>query len=432
MTKDFNQQTKAHAEAVSSKEELRSRIKKTVKGPSVIMDRINEAQSKKYMVEERKISKAIAEMLPDHPRNAERLSDPEQLAAISATSADLPLRFMSSLVDTVKVRIKLRHGDLARCKNTVKASRHSGFLVTSKFKTTVTIFSLSDRKSLTIEMSVPKVLTGQNIAGIEDVRKAALEGIKWTLKRMGLKPSYDERMDLKNFLFELLRVDIAAHCDCLTVLRAQALMVALRAHLCAGTREFSTYGGFETLYVCQHSRHHTLCIYLKGRELKAKKKHIPLEVYSRDFLAKRAESMVRFELTIRSQELRAKGLHKPTAWTEGVARKLLQQHVDNLTPLIGTIVDLTGMDKLGGLVLERFKLWLMGDVAAFDQSADMRRKQRKAIKDATGVDINSPWSVQRQSEAVTNAQAILKYGFGFRSWDDKWEGLKAGCSSGSN
>lgn len=205
-----------------------------------------------------------------------------------------------------------------------------------------------------------------------------------------------------------------------------ALMMALRAHLCARAKDLGTYGGYETLYEGQHSRFLTTAAYLKGVELSAPGHEMSIDVFGRDFLAMRAASMVRFSLTLRSPALRHKGLQNAGDWTDEIARELMLKHIEGMTPLHGTVIDLKGLSNLKGLVAARLKLWLMGDLTAFEQSADMKRKQRATIKAVTGIDINSPFSVQRQKEAIVSVQAILAEGFGFRSREDKWASLQEG------
>lgn len=67
----------------------------------------------------------------------------------------------------------------------------------------------------------------------------------------------------------------------------------------------------------------------------------------------------------------------------------------------------------------------MGNKSLFDRlSKDARRKQQALIREATGIDINSAFTAERQREAVLTAQAIMKRGVIYRDHKAMWEQLK--------
>lgn len=384
---------------------------------------VNRSQRLQYALEHSQQLEGLCEAFPNDQKMIEQFGATDFLVGIAQTPDGQPKRFFSSGVDTVKVRFALAHRDLGRYKRTQKSTRHGGFLVKGKWDSVATVFGSKDGQTMTVELSIPKFLTGQNIVSTHDVAEATVEAVERVISTMELKPTMDERKSIRKRELTLLRVDFAAHCDCITKPRALALAVALRAYLSGRSKEMSTYGFIQTLYDSQHSRHRSVRMYLKGEELKAKGHEMSLDIDGREFLVGRADALVRFELTLRSQGLRTKGLNKLANWTSDIGQELLQGYVDNLTPLHSSAVDLAGMGKLTGVTLLRFQLWLRGDLNAFEQSSDARRKQKKEILNATGIDIDNPLSIHRQAEIVQSAQAILNYGFGFQSRKE-WAKLK--------
>lgn len=387
-------------------------------------------QKQKYETEIKQIKGNLKNMLPDSLNMVQTLSDPNALEAVCALPRQHSGRFWSTLIDTVRLKIPIRIKDLSECKNTSKSKvRTYQYLVEGKFGTSATVWKSRDGSQLWVEFSVSKFLTGQNVAGICDMQMACRDGLQHLFTRMGLKLDEYQAERIQDLGFELVRVDIAVHCDCLIELRAHGLMVALRSHFAGSCKDMSTYNGFETLYDSQHSKYRTLCVYNKGRELQAKGRSIGHDVYSRDFLARRAKSLIRFELTFRKPALVNKKLTKPKDWTPEIIEQLLRDELKRVVPSLESVPYVGGMEKLSGITLVRFKLWLLGDATAFMQNEDTRRKQRKAVRDATGVDIFNPVSARLQREAIKNAAQILEHGLNFRSWEKKWSQLKRGNNS---
>ena len=82
-------------------------------------------------------------------------------------SATQQKKFLSSLFDTVKVKVRVRHENLYLLKQE-KASKiiyaDRQYRVRGRFKGTFAIIASADKgESLYIEASIPKFLTGQNI-----------------------------------------------------------------------------------------------------------------------------------------------------------------------------------------------------------------------------------------------------------------------------
>ena len=250
------------------------------------------------------------------------------------------------------------------------------------------------------------------------------------MKILGIKPQPDELEKLKAYDIRLYRVDLAVHCDCKTAVRRHILMMALRVHMAGSTKDFSTYSYFETLYAGQHSENRTLSVYMKMLEIKSQKKKskaMPANVYRREGLLKHAKNLIRFEMTLRSSALKEYGMDNLSHWSDAKASALLEGYIDEFTPRKAFAIELSGLralEKSAPITAARLKLWLLGDMTAFTQSADTRRKQRKMILDATGIDINSPFSVARQAEAIMTAKSILDCGLRFKDRSNEWDDLK--------
>ena len=379
-------------------------------------------QDGRYKEEQEERTRALNEALPASPELAEQLASGVELLKLAQLPPDAPKRFCSSLIDTVTVRLHMKHSPLDGYPKLRSAGR--GYVAKSRFGTTATLFSSPMHDALTIEGSAPKFLTGQNIAGIEDMRGLCAEYVLKVLQSARINVNEGVRKMIDAGDYELMRADLAAHCDCLTPERAMALMIALRDSFVGTVGAFSTYGYFETLYADQHSGHRSLKVYQKGLEVKVAGHGIPMGVYSREFLLQRAAALVRFEVTMRRPGLATRHIDTVADWTRDTGRNLLNDYVDKIMNLGGISINVNGLERLTELTRTRLKLWLLGDRTAFDETKDTYRRHRKAVLDATGIDIRKSVTPKRQAETVATAKAIFEHGFGFRDRSEKWDLLK--------
>jgi hypothetical protein len=335
--------------------------------------------------------------------------------------------FLSFLVDTVRVVIKVQHLPLSELTAGNPNVKRNGFKFVVRCPQTggtVQVISRQQRSALILEFSIPKFLTGQNVIGHLKLHWGCMDGIRKALMLLGICPTLRERIAIIRGNYRLTRVDVTAHVDCRTAERADALMVALRNFIPAFGHDVSMYG-FDTLYVGQHSKRRTLKIYHKGRELMKKYRAIPAHVYGSRFLTRKAESLVRLELVLRRLELSGLNLASPRNWDKKVAQMLMTRWVDVLTRADGLLPDVQGIEQLSRVMQTKLRGWLFGDAVAFSHGVtrDTYREGRNKVLKATGIDIHIPLSPELQAAFVTTIRDLFKEGFGFRTHEKKWDRL---------
>ncbi|MEJ1166391.1 phage/plasmid replication protein, II/X family [Variovorax sp. CCNWLW186] len=329
--------------------------------------------------------------------------------------------FKSSLFDTMKVKIELP----AKAVKELHASvlKHDGynFKVPGPFPGCIaTIFSRPSEKIVYIEAS-PKFLTGQNVVGIEDAHQLTSEIITSALVRAGLSISQALAQRVEEGTYELLRADFVAHCDCGSPGRLHAVMLALR-HLAVGTARDVSFYGVDTLYIGQHSRRKSLKIYNKGSELSVRP--IPEGVPNRTKLTSKAQSLLRFEIVLRAEELKRLGRSDPKALTAEIARGFMQRQFDFVTRAGGIIPDLALASNLSRACQAKLRAWVLGDTSAFAGSPTTLASNRRQVLATTGIDVASPIDAETQRLAVMAVRDVLRDGVGFKAHPKRWEQLK--------
>ena len=343
--------------------------------------------------------------------------------------------FHSVLIDTAKVKLRVKHPPLAELAQNNANVKQDGYKFLIKCPLTgacVQMFSQENCQALLLEFSVPKFLTGQNIVGHLNLHAGVLAAIKKAFKLLGFLPSPEERAAIGRGEYAVTRVDVAVHVDCGSSEHAQALMIALREYIVSNAGDVSLYG-LETGYIGQGSKRRTLKWYLKGTELKKKGRAIPAHVHGCEYLTKVADRLVRFELTLRGKELARLGLTSPMAWNEGVAKKQLLPWLFKLKQAEGVLPDANGINRLSPVMQNKLRLWLLGDVLAFSRgvSKDAYRDARKKVKTATGLDIELARSPELQAAAFTTIRQLFERGLGFKTYEEKWGLLVQSAHQGS-
>lgn len=335
--------------------------------------------------------------------------------------------FYSLLIDTVKVKVRVKHPplqELALNNANIKQDGYKFFIKCPLTGACVQMFSQENCQALLLEFSVPKFLTGQNIVGHLNLHAGVLAAIKKAFKLLGFLPSPLERAAIGRGDYALTRVDVAVHVDCGSSEHAQALMIALREYIVGNAGDVSLYG-LETGYIGQGSKRRTFKWYRKGIELKKKGRAIPAHVHGCEYLTEVADRLVRFELTLRGKELARLGLTSPMGWNEGVAKKQLLPWLFKLKQAEGVLPDVNGINRLSPVMQNKLRLWLLGDVLAFSRgvSKDAYRDARKKVKTATGLDIELARSPELQATAFTTIRQLFERGLGFKTYKEKWEQL---------
>lgn len=363
---------------------------------------------------------------PQHTVSEKQSQQPRAFTA----SPELPVAwspFRSSLFDTVRVVVKVKHTSLDRVAELVPDMTRDGFvhLVRSPLADAkAQVISRKHCEELLLEFSIPKFLTGQNIVGIEDLHDGCKQGIRAVLALMGIKPTRDEIHAIRDGKYRLTRVDFVAHVDCGTRERAAAMMIAVRDLVVGKGKDISMYET-DAVYVGQHSRRRSLKAYNKGVELA--KHPMPAYVYGSKYLTERANGLVRLELVMRREFLTDLGLDAPLAWTPEIAHGLMQEWMHRLSFVKGVVADISHIDQLTPTLQLKTRAWMLGDKLAFSRGVgrETYRAGRKRVLNLTGIDVDSHLTPAQQAQVILTARQMFERGFGLRDHAERWDRLKA-------
>ena len=330
--------------------------------------------------------------------------------------------FHSSLIDTVRVVLNIRHEPLMRVMERNPLISRDGFkfyVRSPDTRAVAQVFSFNKATKLVFEFSISKLLTGQNLVGIEDMHRGCLQGIKAICNLMGIRPSGAERTAIESGCYRLTRVDLAKHIDCGTTERAAAMMFAIRNHLVGKAKDIAFYDD-NTFYVGQHSKRRSYKIYRKDIELQARP--IPSNVVGRSGLMSKVEGLVRTELTLRREELTERGLDSPLAWTPEKARSLLAAWDNRLRLTDGKVPDVATVDELTPALQQKFRAWVLGDAIAFTRGVtkETSRENICRVYDQTGIDVGNHLTLEEQRKATLTIRDMFDAGSGYRSYEHRW------------
>jgi Phage replication protein CRI len=330
--------------------------------------------------------------------------------------------FKSSLFDTVKVIIQLAHppiNEIARRNRNMSSDNLCHFIMSPKTDAIARVMSRANQTELLLEFSIPKFLTGQNVIGLEDLHKGCRHCIIEILKIMKLQPTQIEMMQIRKGNYRLTRVDIVSHIDCGTPERAEVLMVALRNLLVGRASEVSFYNT-GTSYIGQHSRRRTFKVYRKDVELE--KRPFSECVYGREKLMRKAQGLVRLELTLRRDELVRKGLSNPLEWNAQVMHGSLQPWIDFLMQAGGKVAKVKLSKNLSRSLQQKLFAWIHGDSACFQRGVSRKTYlvNRNLVRKITGINIENHLEPKMQKCALQTIRSIIRQGSGYKSGEKYW------------
>jgi II/X family phage/plasmid replication protein len=145
-----------------------------------------------------------------------------------------------------------------------------------------------------------------------------------------VSPSSENLGDWESGAYDLSRVDVAG-----TILLDSDETVRKVLNLLgqyARTKYQSAVVRSGTVYIGQHSRRIALKLYSKGEEVTSSKKGhglcSKLTSDERGKLLNYSRGLLRIELTLRGMELRDRGLHRASHWSQAVAKQALRERMD--------------------------------------------------------------------------------------------------------
>jgi II/X family phage/plasmid replication protein len=225
---------------------------------------------------------------------------------------------------------------------------------------TITVRRFPYDNTLEISGNPAKFLQGHNLFGSDSLPDLCRSLVHAVAARLGYALSASEGSSIDRGEITLTRVDLTESWDFGTLPRALNAVRALGHHSHLSHRGRGSLVGEGTCIWGKGSRRWNGKAYAKGQELKAHR--LPSEILFRDELQEYAQGLVRFEFTLRSMELKRRGLHLVQNWaTLGVTPELL--HTDLMGQLNiseASMIDSEQLEQLPPRLQAVYQLWKDG------------------------------------------------------------------------
>lgn len=228
----------------------------------------------------------------------------------------------------------------------------------------------TDGEFLWVSGNPVKWFQGHNLFGTDDVRGLAACTVEAVCAAAGLPVLEEDRAAWRRGFIRLTRVDCTQMYDLGSVANVNATLRAASAS--SRTRHGTAVVKGETVYWGKSSRRWTIKAYGKHQELHAKGKGhgLPAELLHRGRLLEFAEPMLRVELTLRSPELRKRGLSMTRGWKGDTPMEQLGVALESM--------QVSEHFELPSDVLERLPGRLVGAYTAWREGLDLRAVYTRA------------------------------------------------------
>lgn len=223
-----------------------------------------------------------------------------------------------------------------------------------------------------MELSPAKHLQGHNVFGTNLLSKLLYGVMKLIYAHIDVPYSKREHVIYKQQGFTILRIDLTASFLVGSQAKVVNTMNLIRQHLLIFDHDIvvhETPKGIETVYVGKSSSRSSVKFYNKYLELLDKNKGkgkaataIKALLYYADVLSY-AERVVRFEYTIRTQELKHQGWESSLAWSGSMVRELLEEKLCKLGLSAQLIAELPAevVSDLYEVKRNKYVRWAKGD-----------------------------------------------------------------------
>jgi II/X family phage/plasmid replication protein len=247
----------------------------------------------------------------------------------------------------------------------------------------------SDDGELEIHGNPAKFLQGHNCFGPASLIPLVSRTMETIVDQLGLQTSPADLAAWRAGAYTISRVDVARLVDCGSPERVRKVLDLLndfaRTKYQSASRVRSS-----TVYIGQHSRRITLKFYDKGEEVcKGKKGHglcAKLSPIWHQPLLDYVAGTLREELTLRSNELRDRGLHRASRWSAAVAESLLDERMAGLELHDTLRLADDVVEGLPGRLVAVYEAWRAGrDIRVLYATRTFYRYRNELLK--YGVDI---------------------------------------------
>lgn len=254
------------------------------------------------------------------------------------------------------------------------------------YSASITVRRFPYDNTLEISGNPAKFLQGHNLFGTDDLPGLSRAFIDAVCTRLGYRPTAEEQDCLDKGIVLLTRIDVTDSWNFGTLPRALSAVRALSQHSHLAHRGRGSLIGEGTVIWGKGSRRWNGKAYSKGQELKKHKLHPCLPQL--DELHDYAAGLVRFEFTVRSLELKRRGLDVLQNWvTTGATPTALHlQLMQQLTISEATMIDPHQVEELPPRLQLVYDAWKAGkDLRAMLPTRTFYRHRAALL--AFGIDI---------------------------------------------
>lgn len=238
-----------------------------------------------------------------------------------------------------------------------------------------------------------KFLKGHNLYGSTDVVKLMRDTLEIIFRQLDLHPTKTDWHRIVTGDYPLTRVDINEMIPMRSLAQVLA-WIRTTAHL---SRSRHKSGGIlkgDTLYWGMDSRRWAMKVYAKGQEINAREHILPSEIPARKQLIKWAQNKLRWELVIRSPELKKQRLDSAAAFANADLRELFDSYKGRI--IIPENIDLSPsvLTQLPRNLRSTYALWRSGEDLRQTLSKNTYYRHRRLLL-AHGVDIHVPHTTEQ-------------------------------------
>ena len=253
------------------------------------------------------------------------------------------------------------------------------------------------RPALWVSGNPAKWFQGHNIFGVDDLHGLVLEMIERVCSSVGITPTAQNRLEWKEGLIRLSRVDVTYSFDLGSLARARNALAALDR---SANMKFRGRGFFrgDSLIFGKGSRRSSVTLYLKGAEIEVKGHELPL-LLKETHLPVVAAGLLRAEVRLLGLELKDRGLEYAHRWGDNSASELHRVFMEHLQISEAFMLDPEVIDGLPGRLQLTYQSWREGhDLRTMLAHRTFYRYRTELLKH--GIDIGV--KQERREDAPSN------------------------------
>lgn len=259
------------------------------------------------------------------------------------------------------------------------------------------------RSFIEITGNPAKLFQGHNVFGSDDLHGLCIAMYLHVCETLGLVPTDSDAQRIIAGDFELSRVDVTYSWCLGNRQRVQSALRALEATATLTHRGRGTLLKGNTLYFGKTSRRWSLKLYGKAQELEV---HRLPDALASGPLPQHAEGLLRGELTLRSLELKRRGLHLASCWQDNTPPEKHRSIMGRLNIAEATMLEPDTLQSLPARLVGAHQMWMDGhDLRAKFARPTFYRYRKELL--AYGVDIATQQPARRVATNVVPLKIVL-------------------------